>query len=652
MPVTIVLSPRTTPALPFTFGTHPHLKLHPKRQVCLRPSVKPEVMMSTNQGLPFELILKHSITEGHIRDDDPELAQLRLSRGTRGSSGHEIEDVDLTRSQLSRRPLSQSPSIYYQNVGLASTVRAKHRNGSSAAMNSINNSHRATNNGSSDRRRTSVKSGYGLADFSSDEDSDEDSDDDYSGSDKENGTTPAGTGLGKDCRTIDPNSPAHYVAHITGRMDPWELKMQKLQESGKELAPVIADKITKDFNSIAKKPQAAQLSWTGENDDIVQKLRNMTMETEAIKEKRRKETEALNQAMDNEFAVCLARIKEEREAAIRIREESIRKANLEKERLAKEAEEKKKAEIAAKEAKEKKAQQEAAEMAKKAAAAAAAAASNSSSTFVSDTAEAEWQHYTNIVLHLRTVVKPGIVGNRDLKKICFEARREIVPFIGQLFNKREQVMRVAMDIDRVFKRMKQSHGENAYNWLMNETGKKFLEQIENEALVKSAPAFPVAHVAVLLFTNHPRFLDVLMARFVKKCPYVIPKYFAHDQTESTEHYFKKLGYKHSDGGWEKEDKYNARQCAIFTLYCAILQTTAIRKCLLVQQLFAKGSVCGDKYIRTYGNQSRKVIQLLVRDFIPLMPKKGVAGTTRLKTQLEGLLKDGYLPPAEGREFDR
>jgi hypothetical protein len=81
-------------------------------------------------------------------------------------------------------------------------------------------------------------------------------------------------------------------------------------------------------------------------------------------------------------------------------------------------------------------------MAKKAAAAAAAAASNSSSTFVSDTAEEEWQHYTKIVLHLRTVVKPGIVNNRDLKKICFEARREIVPFIGQLFNKREQVMRV------------------------------------------------------------------------------------------------------------------------------------------------------------------------------------------------------------------
>ncbi|KAF9572237.1 hypothetical protein EC968_010103 [Mortierella alpina] len=629
-------------------------------------------MMSANQGLPFELILRHSITEGHIRDDDPELVQLRLARAPRNSSGRGIEDVDFTRDQLSRRPLSQSPSIYYQNVGLASTVRAKHKTGSNAVKNLTNNSHRITK-GSGERRRTSAVSGYGLADFSSSSE-DSDSDEDYYGSDKEDGTAVAGTGHGKDSRTVDSNSPAHYVAHITGRMDPWELKMQKLQESGKELAPVIADKITNDFNSLAKKPFITQPSWTGENDDIIQKIRSMTMETEAIKEKRRKETEALNQAMDNEFAACLARIKEERETAIRMREESIRKANLEKERLQKEAEEKKKAEIAAKEAKEKKAQQEAAEMAKKAAAAAAAAASNSSSTFVSDTAEEEWQNYTKIVLHLRTVVKPGIVGNRDLKKICFEARREIVPFIGQLFNKREQVMRVAMDIDRVFKRMKQSHGENAYNWLMNETGKKFLEQIENEALVKSAPAFPVAHVAVLLFTNHPRFLDVLMARFVKKCPYVVPKYFAHDQNESTENYFKKLGYKHSDGGWEKEDKYNARQCAIFTLYCAILQTTPIQgqnayplshgwtwMARIVNMppwpitpslinVFLE--VCGDKYIRTYGNQARKVIQLLIRDFIPLMPKKGVAGTTRLKTQLEGLLKDGYLPPAEGREFDR
>ncbi|KAF9960782.1 hypothetical protein BGZ72_005947 [Mortierella alpina] len=634
-------------------------------------------MVSAKQGLPFELILRHSISEGRIRDDDPELAQLRLSQGTRDASGRGIEDVDLTCNQLSRRPLSQSPSIYYQNVGLASTVRAKHRTGSGAALNAISNNHHhksAGNKGPSDtRRRTPIVSGYGLADFSSDEE-DSDSDNDYYGSDTEDDTSAVGAGLGKNSRTVDPNSPAHYVAHITGRMDPWELKMQKLQESGKELAPAIADKITNDFNSIAKKPQIVQPSWTGENDDIIQKIRNMTLETEALKEKRRKETEALNQAMENEFAACLARIKEERETAIRIREESIRKANLEKERLEKEAEAKKKAEIAAKEAKEKKAQQEAAEMAKKAAAAAAAAASNSSSTFVSDTAEAEWQHYTKIVLHLRTVVKPSIISNRDLKKICFEARREIVPFIGQLFNKREQVMRVAMDIDRVFKRMKQSHGENAYNWLMNETGKKFLEQIENEALVKSSPAFPVAHVAVLLFTNHPRFLDVLMARFVKKCPYVIPKYFAHDQNESTEQYFKKLGYKHSDGGWEKEDKYNARQCAIFTLYCAILQTTAIQgqnayplshgwtwMARIVNMppwpitpslinVFLE--VCGDKYIRTYGNQARKVIQLLVRDFIPLMPKKGVAGTTRLKTQLEGLLKDGYLPPAEGREFDR
>lgn len=39
----------------------------------------------------------------------------------------------------------------------------------------------------------------------------------------------------------------------------------------------------------------------------------------------------------------------------------------------------------------------------------------------------------------------------------------------------------------------------------------------------------MAHVIVLLFTNHPKFLDVMMARFSKKCPYVMPMYIAKDE---------------------------------------------------------------------------------------------------------------------------
>jgi len=35
---------------------------------------------------------------------------------------------------------------------------------------------------------------------------------------------------------------------------------------------------------------------------------------------------------------------------------------------------------------------------------------------------------------------------------------------------------------------------------------------------------------------------------------------------------KKLGYAKKDKGWESAAQYNARQCAIFSLYCAIMQT--------------------------------------------------------------------------------
>jgi hypothetical protein len=62
-------------------------------------------------------------------------------------------------------------------------------------------------------------------------------------------------------------------------------------------------------------------------------------------------------------------------------------------------------------------------------------------------------------------------------------------------------------------------------------------------------------------------------------------------------------------------------------------------------------VCGDKYLRMYGAQARKVIQLLMNDFIPLIPQQGISGTSRLKTLLEDYLRTGQLPPPNGREFD-
>ncbi|KAI1318273.1 hypothetical protein EDD11_006969 [Mortierella claussenii] len=727
-------------------------------------------------NLPLGLIFRRSVTEGFVKNDDPELNNLRLHRisneahqKTSNGNGRYAFDDELESEtddddddddhsvpeELQRRstvPLSKDPSIYYQKIGLTSTTRRVKLSTTSAGSSAFNtiNSRSSRANGDMNGSTGSVNSvashqqqlqqhrapirGYGLSEFSTDEEEEERNDDesdedgfsesgsDYNTSDSEEELFPVAPHRKAQPEVVlepadrDKQELMHYVAHITGRMDPWSLKLQKLQEEGKvtdqsstgnndidaqktfsmfsimkltpstmslyrhsdttELGPQIAEKITNDFKTFDTNTNRPSSAWIRESDDITQRLESMTLETEVIKERRRKEIEAKNQALNKDIEACLARIKEEREAAIRIREEALRKAQEERDRIAKEAEDKKKAEQAEKEAKEKQAADvaaAAAEKIKKAAAVAAERASaNTSAIFVSEAASAEYKHYTQTLEHIRTKVLPAVTSNPVLKKFCFGARRDIVASIGQLINKKQEVYRVASEIDNYFKKT-MSNSEDAYYWVLNCTAKKLVKQAENEALVKSAPTFPLAHVAVLLFTNHPRFLDVLMARFAKKCPYVTPMYIQKEPNDTPDQALARMGYKRTGKGFETEAQYNARQAAMFTLYCAIMQTTPsvgqnihplshawtwmaritnmpprpITPSLITVFL----EVCGNSYLKTYRKQAAKVLQLLRQEFIPLIPKQGIDGTTRLLILLGDYTKTGQIPVAEGREFD-
>ncbi|KAF8929800.1 GLE1-like protein-domain-containing protein [Dissophora ornata] len=618
------------------------------------------------QELPLEFVLRRSVTEGVVKPDDPELARLRASRDSRRLLLKDEDDF-----QRNAVPLSQNPSIYNQRIGLQSTIRRDH----SPISHTINN-HR-----NSPAPGLAAGSGYGLDDYTTSEEEDYAADDcSYDTSDSEEAmyaVAPSRRAKKQDSN-FRGSEQAHYVAHITGRIDPWEMQMQKLQEEGKELAPVIAERITNDFKNLEETPTKSVITWARDNEDVTQRIKSMSLETEAIKDRRKREAEAKNQALAKDIESCLARIKEERDTAIRVRDEALKQAQMEKERVAKEEEEKIKAAAAEKEAKSKRASEAAAAAAEKAKqvviAAAERASSNTSAIFVSEAGNAEYQNYTKVLDQIRQVVLPTVAANPALKKYCNSAKREMVADLGQLVNKQSEIFRVATDIDNIFKRTMQSQNENAYMWVMNCTAKKLVKQAETEALVKSAPVFPLAHVAVLLFSNHQIFLDVLMARFAKKCPYVTPMYIAKGPNDSADEFMQKLAYKKTGSGWETEAQYNARQCAMFTLYCAIMQTTPpvgqnkyplthgwtwmarivnmpprpITPSLITVFL----EVCGNSYLRTYRNQAAKVLKLVADEFIPLIPRQGVDGTTRLKTLLEEYFRTGNIPVADGRDYGR
>ncbi|KAG9067320.1 hypothetical protein KI688_012103 [Linnemannia hyalina] len=633
---------------------------------------------SAAHDLPISLILGRSVSEGFIKLNDPELSRPfdnidEYNTTTAANSHHSTHRV----------PLSQSTSIYSHKIGLVSTTtRPRSNHPKRATTLNVFNGRRAshtatttttTTNGGVGEKTRPVACGYGLPDFSSDESDFSNGESDLSDSEQDY-NRPHRDGAPQ---YIPPaNNPAHYVAQITGRMDPWEAQMQQIQDLGKDLAPEIADEIARRFDTIARRPVSSKVQWIKE-DDIVQKLKNISLETESIKERRRKESEGRNQSMSKDIDICIAQVKDERETAIRNLQEAQRKVQEEKEKLAKEAEDKKKADLAKKEELEKKKAEAAAAAAVKAKKAAEEAASlasaKSTSLFASDSAKQEWETYSKVLEHIKTVVTPSITSNPGLKKNCNAVRRDIVAAIGRVTNKREEIMRVATELDGIFRTTMQA-GENVYYWAMNVTAKKLVKQAETEALVKSAPAFPVAHVAVLLFTTHAKFLDVLMARFAKKCPYVTPMYIPKAAGDSNDVYMTKLAYKKKESGYETEAQYDARQAAIFTLYCAILQTKPpvgsnvhgmdngwrwmarilnmpprpITPALI--QVFLE--VCGNEFMRTYRTQATKTLQLLMHKFIPMIPQQGIAGTVRLKTLLEAFLKTGNIPVADGQQYDR
>ncbi|KAG0339086.1 Nuclear pore complex nucleoporin component [Podila horticola] len=555
--------------------------------------------------LPIEFILSRSLSEGIVKKEDPNLLSLRLSK-----------------SKATK--LASFPSQPLKN-NLLNTI-----NGSNKYSTRVDSSSFA------DHRYKSV-SGYGLADSSSEESESDfsDNDNDYSFGGKRSMTTISSTSTRvsetrsttRQNRTTYPNSHVDYVAHITGRIDPWELQIQKLRDEGKELTPQLTDRIMKDFRGLGSERSGPLNSRPHDNEDIAQRLRSMAIEVETIKDKRKKETEAMNHALSKDIDDCLARIKEERDTAIRIREEALKQEQLEKERVAKEAEDNKKAAMAEKEAQEKKAKEasaaaEAATAAKAkkiaddAAKKASLATSNAAGVFVSQAADKERQHYKSVLDYIHNEVVVAIDSNKAVKKSCADAKREIVPLIGQLINVRDEILRVAITIDGVFKKIRDAHGDNGYYWIMNIAAKKFV-------------------------------------------------------SDTPELYMKKLGYARKDKGWESEAQYDARQCAIFSLYCAIMQTepTVGRNIYPITHAWTWMArvlnmpprtitpalissfvdVCGHVYLSTYRNQALKIFRLTMTDFIPMVPKEGVAGATRLKTQLEDFMKSGHIPKAEGRD---
>ncbi|KAG4304122.1 hypothetical protein PORY_002486 [Pneumocystis oryctolagi] len=252
------------------------------------------------------------------------------------------------------------------------------------------------------------------------------------------------------------------------------------------------------------------------------------------------------------------------------------------------------------------------------------------------------------------VLKP-VSENEVWRKFCFQNKRKITPKCGQLTNSKQQIARIVKDLEEIIIMSK----EVAMTAI--------IKQAETEVTVNLYSAYPLAAVCVLLMSNHPDFVDILLSRFAKKCPYTIP-YLKYNK--NTEEGKKALGfYRFKNGNFEEEASYTERQCGIFAVFAAIMQTqhspnylpmnfgwTLLAKLLNEpppsETVFAIIStfidVAGNAFTKHYGLQADKLIRLAVNDWVG--DNKG-SNAARLRILGEEWVNQGKIGLKNGGVFE-
>lgn len=103
---------------------------------------------------------------------------------------------------------------------------------------------------------------------------------------------------------------------------------------------------------------------------------------------------------------------------------------------------------------------------------------------------------------------------------------------------------------------------------------KAVSQCETQTLSLNSIAFALARVIVLVTSQVPIAMDLVLAEFHKACIFTVPKYIPYSKIafESENAYYKTVGYQEDNGKIESTDNYLARMKAYVTLYAAIIQT--------------------------------------------------------------------------------
>ncbi|KAK9484751.1 GLE1-like protein-domain-containing protein [Lipomyces starkeyi] len=183
-----------------------------------------------------------------------------------------------------------------------------------------------------------------------------------------------------------------------------------------------------------------------------------------------------------------------------------------------------------------------------------------------DEAKAEQDYYHKLILYIKSDILAPVAADKALKTYCSTSKRKVKPKLGQLTNSRQQIRKILGELNVIIDEAKEK-SDLCYNWLLNFLSKSIVSQAETETTVSPMSAFPLGTLAVFMMSKHDKLRDLLIARIVKKCPYVI----GYSCSIDTEEGRIRMGYKRIEGKWEDDAMYCERMGGIASVWGVMTQ---------------------------------------------------------------------------------
>ncbi|KAI3855916.1 hypothetical protein MKX03_027460 [Papaver bracteatum] len=175
--------------------------------------------------------------------------------------------------------------------------------------------------------------------------------------------------------------------------------------------------------------------------------------------------------------------------------------------------------------------------------------------------------------------------------------------------------------------------------------KKVVSQCSTQSANFNSTAFACGHVIVLVTSQVPLAMDLLLAELHKACIYTVPKHVAYSESAiSKEDYFKVMGFREEDGKVESRESYLEGVASYMKLYGALVQTEVsgvqnlhglkegwawIARLLnsLPANIYTAVALnsflemAGFALFKTYKTQFRKILDIISRHFLGALESK-------------------------------